>query len=183
MHRRHLLEQVQQYMRAHPTERESAQQLVEFVEAQPKCFLRTCEPGHITGSAWVVSGDRENFLLVHHKKLDRWLQVGGHADGEPEVFRAAFREAQEESGLWHLEFHDGHGIRPLDVDIHPIPAHGAEPAHLHYDVRFLLIARAGEQPKVSAESHEVRWFPMGELEQVVKEESLLRMGRKARAVL
>ena len=184
MHRRHLLDQIQQYMMTHPTERECSHRLVEFVEVEPRCFLRRCEPGHVTGSAWIVSADHESFLLAHHKKLDRWLQVGGHADGEPEVFRAAFREAREESGLWHLEFPGGRrGIRPLDIDIHEIPAHGAEPAHLHYDVRFLLVARAGEQPRVSEESHAVRWFPMRELEQVVKEESLLRMGRKARELL
>ena len=184
MHRRHLLKQIQQYMAAHPTERECAQRLAEFVEAEPKCFLRDCEPGHVTGSAWVVSADRESFLLVHHKKLDRWLQVGGHTDGEPEVFRAALREAREESGLWHLEFPGAsRGIRPLDLDIHEIPANGGELAHLHYDVRFLLVARAGDQPRVSEESHAVRWFPVGELEQVVKEESLLRMGRKARELL
>jgi 8-oxo-dGTP pyrophosphatase MutT (NUDIX family) len=179
-----LLDQLQLYLQRHPGERERVLQMLDFVEAQPKCFLRSCTPGHVTGSAWIVSADHEDFLLVHHKKLGRWLQVGGHADGEPEVFRAALREAREESGLWHLEFYRAaEGIRPLDVDVHDIPAVGGEPAHLHYDMRFLLVARAGERTRPSGESHDVRWFPMRELERVVKEESLLRMGRKARDVL
>ena len=184
MHRRHLLDQIQQYGERHPSERECAKRLGDFVETHPQCFLRSCEPGHVTASAWIVSPDHRSFLLAHHKKLGRWLQVGGHVDGEPEVYRAALREAREESGLWHLEFHDmARGIRPIDLDIHEIPANGEEPAHLHYDVRFLLVASAGEEPRASDESHEVRWFPMAELERVATEESILRMGRKVRELL
>ena len=80
-------------------------------------------------------------MLTHHRKLDRWLQLGGHVDGEQAVHVAALREAQEESGLQHFSFVKIAGrLLPFDIDIHPIPATPAEPAHHHYDLRYLLLA-------------------------------------------
>jgi len=184
MHRQHLLDQLGQYVELYPEDRDRARAIVEFAESRPDCFLRSCVPGHITASAWVVSADHRSFLLTHHKKLNRWLQVGGHVDGEPEVFRAAMREAQEESGMSGLTMRLlGGRPLPIDVDIHQIPANATEPAHLHYDIRFLLVAPLGGQPRVSDESHDVSWFPVDQLDKVSDEESLLRLGRKARRVL
>lgn len=180
MYRRHLLDQLEQYIERYPEDRDRAAQIIEFVAAEPRCFLRSCVSGHVTGSAWVTSASRRHFLLTHHKKLNRWLQLGGHVDGEPEVFRAAVREAQEESGLDDLAIHMTDGrVLPLDVDVHRIPANHSEAEHLHYDVRFLLIARIGAQPRANEESHEVRWFPVEEIGRLAGEESLMRLGRKA----
>ena len=184
MHRIHLLDQLERYVRTYPEEGACVQRIQRFVEEHPDCFLRSCVPGHITASAWVVSTEYDRFLLVHHRKLDRWLQVGGHVDGEPEVYRAALREAQEESGMWNLSFHvPCDTVDIFDVDVHEIPARGHEPAHLHYDIRFLLVAAPAQRPRPSAESHAVKWFPVRELEDYVHEESVLRMGRKARQLL
>ena len=103
---------------------------------------RACfDDGHITGSAWVVDPAGSRLLLTHHRKLGKWLQLGGHSDGEPDTLAVALREAREESGL---------RVRPisnavLDIDIHTIPALKGEPAHLHYDVRFAL-----RRPRVCA---------------------------------
>ena len=155
-----------------------------FVETHPDCFLRSCVPGHITGAAWIVSADHERCLLTHHKKLGRWLQLGGHADGEPKVHRVALREAQEESGMWMFEFRKtDEQILPLDIDVHVIPASGDDPQHLHYDIRFLLVAAPEQHPRSSSESHEVRWFSHRELRQVTGEASVLRMARKAEELL
>jgi 8-oxo-dGTP pyrophosphatase MutT (NUDIX family) len=71
---------------------------IRFVEEQRECLLRSCVPGHLTGSAWIVSPDRTRTLLTHHLKLDKWLQLGGHADGDGDLAAVALREAQEESG-------------------------------------------------------------------------------------
>ena len=178
MHRQHLKDLLRRYAKEWPAEAAMAARFAAFAAAHDDCLLRTCAPGHITASAWILSPDGERALLTHHRKLGRWLQLGGHVDGEPHVARAALREAQEESGM--AEFGLPAGDRePIDLDIHPIPAHGREPAHLHYDVRFVLVAGAGQQLRVSDESHALRWFPVAELESVLEEESVLRLARKA----
>jgi 8-oxo-dGTP pyrophosphatase MutT (NUDIX family) len=179
MHREHLLGQLDPYAARFPGERDCVTRFGAFVRAHADCFLRSCVPGHITASAWILSPDRGRFLLTHHRKLGRWLQLGGHADGEPRPHRVALREAQEESGLRVLRFLVP---EPIDFDIHAIPARGSEPEHLHYDVRFVLIAAPGQELAVSDESHELRWFPMRELEAHCSEESVLRIGRKVRAL-
>ncbi|QDU87216.1 NUDIX domain protein [Pirellulimonas nuda] len=154
-----------------------------LVAAHEDCFARTCVPGHVTGSAWIVSDDGARVLLLHHRKLGIWLQPGGHADGDADVLRVAMREAEEETGIPGLKAVDPH--TPLDVDVHLIPArHDAagaqiDPAHEHHDIRFLLVAPPGAEPVVSDESHAVRWVPLPELEAWTTETSILRMAQKA----
>ena len=94
-----------------------------LVESHADCFDRTCRPGHITGAAWILSVDRRRALLTHHRKLDRWLQLGGHADGQWHIEEVALREAREESGLTHFDIVPINGVvMPFDVDVHEIPA-------------------------------------------------------------
>lgn len=131
--------------------------------------------GHITGSAFVLSPDGGSVLLTHHRKLDKWLQLGGHCDGIADARFTALKEAYEESGLARIALLSD---AVLDVDIHDIPARGDEPAHLHHDIRFLLQAQAGA-PQVSEESNDLAWVPLAELEQYSTEPSLLRMRDKA----
>ena len=150
------------------------------------CLLRRCLPGHITAAAWILAPDRQRFLLTHHRKLNRWLQLGGHADGEAHVEQVALREAQEESGMQDFEIVSagaGSALLPLDVDVHMIPARGDEPEHEHHDIRFLLIAGPDQELVVSDESHDLGWFEMRDMGNVIEEESLLRMGRKAAALI
>jgi len=93
-------------------------------------------------------------VLLHHRKLDRWLQPGGHADGDPDVRAVAWREAREETGLASLV---PATEAVYDVDVHDILTRGAEPAHKHYDVRFAFFADRDETPPGNLESHAVRW--------------------------
>jgi 8-oxo-dGTP pyrophosphatase MutT (NUDIX family) len=158
-----------------------------LVTSQASCFERTCLPGHITASAWIVSHDHRRILLTHHRKLGRWLQLGGHADGQTDVADVALREAQEESGMHDFEWVPvGGRIVPIDVDVHRIPARKHEPAHEHHDIRFLLIAKPEQRLRISDESVDLRWFDVDEtdtLDEILAEESLARLARKARIIL
>ncbi|MBW4984568.1 NUDIX hydrolase [Mameliella sp. CS4] len=133
--------------------------------------------GHVTGSAFVLSPDGQAVLMTHHAKLDRWLQLGGHCDGIADVRFVALKEAYEESGLTRIALLSED---VFDIDIHEIPARGAEPAHLHYDVRFLMRAEAGE-PNATAESKALAWARLDRLQDYTQAESVLRMARRVRA--
>ncbi|MFY9345727.1 MAG: NUDIX hydrolase [Planctomycetota bacterium] len=179
MHRRPLIDLLVGYAAAWPHERELAARFLTFVGTHADCLSRRCAPGHITASAWIEAADRSACLLTHHKKLGRWLQLGGHVDDEPHVERAALREAQEESGMREFEFvRWAEGLVPLDLDVHPIPARPGEPEHDHWDVRFWLRAAPGQAIAASAESNDLRWFLPGELAAATDEESVLRLARK-----
>jgi 8-oxo-dGTP pyrophosphatase MutT (NUDIX family) len=184
MHRRLLLDLLARHLERRPGDAPVVERVRGFVLAHPDCLERSCRPGHVTASAWILSADRREVLLTHHRKLGRWLQLGGHADGETDPRAVALREAREESGLAHLRFlPDAADPLPLDLDVHEIPARGAEPAHLHHDLRFLLVAGPGQRPRASAESHALRWFPRERLADFVSEESVLRLERRAEEVL
>jgi len=138
------------------------------------CFQRTHLPGHITGSAWILNKERTRTLLVHHAKLNKWVQPGGHAEGEENILNVALREAEEETGLKTFKS----SAKIFDVDIHLIPERKDFPEHLHYDIRFLLEADDQEQIVVSEESHDVQWIDLSELEKFTHERSVLRMKEK-----
>lgn len=186
MHRQQLQQMLRRYAEEFPDEADVARRIERLVAEHADCFERSCRPGHITGSAWVLSHDRAKCLLVHHGRLDRWLQPGGHADGQTDVAAVAHREAQEETGLVDIELvATGNELIPLDLDVHLIPprldAEGreVEDAHEHHDIRFLLIAAPGQELVTSDESHDVRWFTHEEVLAATDEESVLRMLRKA----
>ncbi|MCA1713604.1 MAG: NUDIX hydrolase [Gammaproteobacteria bacterium] len=138
-------------------------------------FARQRLAGHFTASAWLVSGDGQRVLLTHHRKLGRWLQLGGHADGERDFARVALSEAQEESGLPGLR------VEPaiFDLDRHWIPEHNGVPAHWHYDVRFVVRTGEDETYVVSDESHDLAWRGVATLvDDHTVDPSLRRMARK-----
>ena len=175
MHRQPLLQLLQQHAPADPNEEAMTQATIAFIEQYPNCFERSLLIGHVTGSAWIVSPDRTQTLLIHHRKLDRWLQPGGHADGDPDVAAVALREAQEETGLTSLKL-----LSPeiFDVDVHQIPARKEVPEHLHYDIRFLLEADPDEPFGFSDEIENIQWFLMEEVDKHTDSESILRLIRK-----
>ncbi len=117
-------------------------------------FLRVRLAGHFTGSAWLVSADGQRVLLTHHRKLDRWLQLGGHADGDRDLARVALKEAEEESGLSGLVLEDG---ELFDIDKHWIPERKDVPGHWHYDARYVVRALGSEQFALSEESLALAW--------------------------
>jgi len=123
---------------------------------------RHFDPGHVTASAFVVDPSTRRILLHHHRRLDRWLQLGGHVDQGEDVVAAALREAREESSLADLRFVVD---RPFDVNIHRIPAAKGEPDHLHFDVRFLFAtARPDSAALAVGESLDLAWLDLDEAE-------------------
>jgi 8-oxo-dGTP pyrophosphatase MutT (NUDIX family) len=155
MHRNQLLTKLEAYFPTHAQEIIAKRDIIDFVQRYPDCFERSLALGHITASAWLLNKDHSQALLMHHAKLDKWVQLGGHCDGDSDVVAVAVKEAQEESGI--------NGIVPLndaifDIDIHLIPANSREQEHYHYDIRFLLAVTSDETVVHNKESKALRWF-------------------------
>ena len=130
-----------------------------FLRAHPlDAHLRSQQEGHLTGSGFVLDAARERVLLLHHAKLHRWLQPGGHGEGEVDPRLIALREIEEETGLSRADLSAFPSEGLLDVDVHSIPARGGEPAHPHLDLRYGFVARAGATPRLSEESRALDWF-------------------------
>jgi 8-oxo-dGTP pyrophosphatase MutT (NUDIX family) len=136
-------------------------------------------PGHFTASAWVLNVEKSKTLLLHHAKLNRWLQPGGHADGDTDVRAVALRELSEETGLQPV-FVSEHFI---DLDVHAIPARKSDPAHDHFDFRFLMIADEFQPIRQNHESTELRWIPLEALERFNADASMLRLRAKTLAII
>ena len=175
MHRTDLLNELRAYALRHPEEQAVTERFTAFVAKYADCFERSLSIGHVTGSAWVVNRTGTHTLLTHHRKLNRWLQPGGHADGHPHPVDVALREVLEETGLKNVECVSR---EIFDLDIHTIPQRGSEAAHDHYDVRFAVRSVGSDVFTVSEESHALFWVPITQLMEMSGEESMLRMQRK-----
>jgi 8-oxo-dGTP pyrophosphatase MutT (NUDIX family) len=184
MHRRHLINLLNRYAEQWPEEDDQARRFLGFVSDHEDCLLRSCAPGHITSSAWILAADGNSALLTHHKKLGRWLQLGGHVDGEQQIERACLREAQEESGMQTFTFLPWakSSLVPLDLDVHTIPARKGDPEHQHWDIRFLLCAGPDQDLVLSDESNQLAWAELSNLANFTDEESVLRLHLKATQV-
>jgi 8-oxo-dGTP pyrophosphatase MutT (NUDIX family) len=171
-----LLAGLHDYKTIYNEEREFIPRFIELLQ-HSDAYQRTHLPGHITGSAWIINNDGSKVLLVNHAALHKWLQPGGHADGDENVLRVALREANEETGLTNLT-QVGRGF--FDIDIHSIPARKdlSFPQHDHYDVRFLFQADENEELKISDESTDLRWIPLKDLQKFNNETSILRLRSK-----
>lgn len=143
-----------------------------LIDGHPDAGLRTCRPGHLTGSALVVDSAGDNTLLMLHAKLGRWLQPGGHADGDANLAAVALREATEETGIEGLRI----WTRPLHLDIHEVDPPGEDP-HLHYDVRFLAQAPANARPQGNHESRGLRWVPLDDLAELGCDPGLVHLAQ------
>ena len=170
-----LLESLQAYSPTDPHERQMLEAMRQFVAQHEDCFLRSILSGQVTGSAWITDPARQRALLVFHRKLEKWLQPGGHSDGNPDILAVALTEAQEETGL--------QSVRPVngeifDIDVHTIPERKGVPEHQHYDVRFWFEADPNEPLTISHESLDLRWVSLADIASLNADESLLRLVRK-----
>ena len=170
-----LTEKLSLYRSKYPSENSKVHACMQLLKGAQDCFLKNAFPGHFTGSAWTVNQSFTCTVLVLHRKLGKWVQPGGHADGERNLYHVARRELEEETGIMASP---GQGVDIFDIDIHFIPAAGEEPPHHHYDIRFLFPVPEALHLRVSEESKDVRWISFDELEQYTIEESVLRMRMK-----
>lgn len=171
MERHNLIKLLEEY-KSTPQEIQFKEDILNFVKNNKNCFERELEIGHITASAWIIDKTGNKSLLMHHMKLDRWFQLGGHSDGNSDVLEVAIKEAQEESGIFTIE--------PVmqsiwDIDIHEIPANSRDKAHFHYDIRFLLQVKSDETAQINNESKELRWIGRNRHELPTEENSVTRM--------
>jgi 8-oxo-dGTP pyrophosphatase MutT (NUDIX family) len=180
MHREPVLSLLRAYAAAplDVHEETMAAETIRFVAAHADCLLRSQLAGHLTGSAWIVDAARRRTLLTHHRKLDKWLQLGGHADGDPDLLAVALREAREESGLTRLRVVDA---AIFDLDRHWIPELRDVPAHWHFDLRFMIEADPNEPLVVTSESKDLAWVEIAAVAGLNPEESMARMVRKTPA--
>lgn len=151
---------------------ETRERMLAFIAAHSDdAHLRTCLQGHLTAGVLLLDHAGERALLTLHRKLGRWLQLGGHCDGDANLAGVALREATEESGIEGIEIE----LEPFDLDIHTIPARQGEPAHEHLDVRFVARAPRGARPMVSDESLALRWVAPHELDELDVDASVRRL--------
>ncbi len=149
--------------------------MLDLLNSNPNCFERTCLHAHFTASAWVINKDKTQVVLLHHKKLNRWFQPGGHADGNINLWEVACKEMEEETGITQF-LNNNKNI--FDIDIHTIPAHKEVPTHNHYDVRFIFIVPNKTTLLQNEESNELCWVAMADIEKYTSEKSILRMVKK-----
>lgn len=150
-----------------------------FVDEHADAAHRSCAPGHLTGSALLVDASGRRTLLMLHRKLGRWFQPGGHADGDANLAAVALREAGEETGIADL-----HVVLPaIDLDVHRVEPPGEEP-HLHLDLRFLVVAPPGAEEAGNHESLALRWVDEAGLDALHPpvDESTRRLVRRGLAV-
>ena len=175
-------EALSNYRTADQTEAGYVARMLELSGASAACERSHFTPGHFTASAFVLSPDKREVILIHHKKLGIWVQPGGHVEAsDADLLDAARREVAEEVGLGELDLVST-GSPLFDVDIHPIPARKAEPAHEHFDVRFAFVARTRDFERTE-EVADVRWVPLNDVAQVTRDVSVLRAVQKLQALL
>ena len=150
------------------------ERFIAFVEENENCFERNLLIGHVTASAFVFDPNTSKVLLLHHKKLDKWLQPGGHCDGNKNTLEVALTEVWEETGIKIANPSN----KIFDLDIHTIPEHKNVPEHEHFDVRYLFEADSKVLLTQNHETNELKWVPITDIEDYTKEESILRMLKK-----
>jgi len=165
------------YKAADVTEEQHRVDMVALVTEHPDWWHRATLPGHITASAFVVSPDFKQLLLHFHRKLQRWLQFGGHDEGEQHPAKAVLRELVEESGLQQFDFFGAPTF--FDLDIHAIPETKKQVQHLHFDVRYLFVANPLQVLNPAAgESNRLRWMSIEAAGEALGEEAAQRVCHK-----
>lgn len=172
--------ELEEHTAAWPESSSVVARMLELSERAADPFSRQhVEPGHFTASAFVLCPARRRVLLIHHQKLGRWLQPGGHIEAsDPDLASAARREVLEETGV-AVGPSIGDGV--FDVDIHVIPASSRESAHLHFDVRYAFVAQS-ERLLGSPEVLGARWVELDAVARLTDEDSVLRCVERLRSV-
>ncbi len=180
MRHERLLGELRGYRPADGLETRHHEAIVRLLTGTPGAFSRDhFMPGHVTASCFVVDPTERQLLLHHHRRLGRWLQMGGHLEGDEMPAEAALREGSEESGLTDLELACD---EVFDLDVHPIPAGKGEPDHLHFDIRYLARTSSPQAISLDAtESNDLIWATLDRAEELLCEEAGSRVIHKIRS--
>lgn len=162
------------YLERYPDAQPTVDAFKAFLTDHPNGVNRSCLYGHLTGSSWVVNHDQSAFLLLHHKKLGKWIQPGGHADGNWDLRAVALKEAREETGLQSLFVVDS---IPLHISIYNIPAYKDTPSHLHFDVCYTIQAKENETLTLCDEAHDMTWFSLPQQAEALDEDVAILLGK------
>ncbi len=160
-----------------PGSREEMQvrdRFIDFIRSHSDCFYRSNLKGHITASAFIIDSAACKILLIHHKKLDKWLQPGGHCDGDEDTLAVAIKEVFEETGVQILR----EDQQVIDLDIHTIPLRKEVPEHEHFDVRYLFESDSTRPLTRNHETLALQWIPFEDIRKYTDEESVLRILKK-----
>jgi 8-oxo-dGTP pyrophosphatase MutT (NUDIX family) len=176
---RQLLEQLRAHTPADEVESSHRRAMLDLLAAGDSFSRHHFLPGHFTASCFVL--DREGRLLLHHhKRLGRWLQLGGHVEGDESTREAALREAREESGLYDLDLDE----QFFDLDVHPIPEGRSEPGHHHFDVRYVARASSGAALRRDpAESNDLAWVSTARAAELMYGEESRRVLQKIERIV
>lgn len=177
MHRIDLIRRLETYKTTFMEEAAMVKRTLHFIQTHENCFDRNLMHGHVSASSWVLNPARTRTLMLHHRKLNRWFQPGGHADNDPDILQVALKETSEESGidLKHIKLVSEN---IFDVDIHTIYPSKHDQRHIHYDIRFLLEIDDQLPVPGNSESHQIGWIPLRQVNRYNNLRSLYRMVRK-----
>ncbi|MDD9335597.1 MULTISPECIES: NUDIX hydrolase [unclassified Candidatus Tisiphia] len=171
-----LRESIKNYVSNFQEEYKYKERMLDFLDNCKNPFSRETKEGHFTASGFLLNSDKTKFLLMHHRKLDKWLQPGGHCDGNNNILAVAIKEAQEESGILEIE---PISRQIYDIDVHLIPSNSIDQEHYHYDVRFLLKTVCNDYFVKNSESNELRWIEFASnYQELVLDNSVERMIKK-----
>lgn len=165
-----MIELLEAYKPHSETESAIKERFIDFVKENDDCFFRSNLKGHITASAFVIDPEKGKLLLIHHKKLNKWLQPGGHCDGDTDTLNVAIKEVFEETGVMIEPNHQP----VIDLDIHTIPERKGVPEHEHFDVRYLFEADSTLPLIQNHETIEIKWIELQKIEDFTQEESIIR---------
>jgi 8-oxo-dGTP pyrophosphatase MutT (NUDIX family) len=174
MTRKELIDTLIRYVAFNSHEEKMKSRFLTFVRNNEDCFKRELLIGHLTASCWVMNEKKDEVLLIHHVKLDKWLQPGGHCDRDENVYRVAKKELEEETGL--IPILDNNSI--FDLDIHTIPERKGIAEHEHFDIRFLFVVNRLDELVYNHETKGMKWLKLNDISNYNSEESVLRMRDK-----
>lgn len=169
-----LYNQILEYEPFDEAERSDKESMLKFIKNNPDCLTRDNKIAHFTTSAWIVNKERTKVLMIYHNIYDSWAWVGGHADGDADLFHVIKKEIAEETGLTNLKpLVEGiYGLNIVTVNNH-IKRGKFISSHLHLDIEYLFEADEKDQTRIKEDENSgVKWIDISKINITVNEEHM-----------